>query len=173
MWSITPLVETQVRLAPRRAGLLPFLRGVFLAWGMTALFPQKQFARQSPADLAEHRAAALLIAALSAPDHLVKHLARMADATCPPEQPISQIILAVADWLVDQTGPYGDLPWAAPFIPNLRGHLAQSGLAPNLCAALDFAYAATKGRPAPSDDFHADPQDLCAAITIVETPLHS
>lgn len=138
---------------------------------MSVIFPQTLFAQtvphSLPSDLAEKRAAALLIAALCGPEKLVAHLAALTDATCPPEQPIAQIILSAADWLVDETGPYGDLPFAAPFIPNLRSYLAGSGLAPNICAALDYTYAATKGRSKPSDGFHADPQDLQDVITTV------
>ena len=142
---------------------------------MTAIFPQILFAHAQhklPPDLTEQRAAALLIAALCAPEKIVKHLANLLDATCPPEQPIAQIILSAADWLVDQTGPYGDLPFAAPFIPDLRGYLAGSGLAPNICGALDFTYATTKGRAKLNDDFYADPDDLRAAIAIVLHLLH-
>lgn len=134
---------------------------------MSVIFPQTLFAtpqHKLPPELAEQRAAALLIAALCAPERLVRHLASLTDATCPPEQPIAQIILSAADWLVDETGPYGDLPFAAPFIPNLRGYLAGTGLAPNICAALEFAYATTKGCARLSDEFHADPDDLRAAI---------
>ena len=138
---------------------------------MSVIFPQTLFAQKVPhnlpSDLAEQRAAALLIATLCGPAQLVTHLAALTDATCPPEQPIAQIILSAADWLVDETGPYGDLPFAAPFIPNLRGYLTGSGLAPNICAALDYTYAATKGRSKPSDDFHADPKDLHDAIAAI------
>lgn len=137
---------------------------------MSLISPQGLFSnalsRCHPIDLAEQRAAALLIAALCAPEKIVKDLAILTDATCPPEQPIAQIILSAADWLVDQTGPYGDLPFAAPFIPNLRGHLAVLGLATNICAALDFAYATTKNRVEPMDDFYSDPNDLRAAIVL-------
>jgi hypothetical protein len=136
---------------------------------MSVIFRHNLFAPtqpKSPMDLIEHRAAALLIAALCAPEQRVRQLATLTDATCPPEQPIAQIILSAADWLIDQTGPYGDLPFAAPFIPNLRGYLAQSGLAPNICAALEFTYATTKGRAKLTDEFHADPEDLHAATVL-------
>lgn len=137
---------------------------------MSVIFPQTLFAHslrnRIPPEVTEHRAAALLIAALCASETRVAELAALLDASCPPEQPISQIILSAADWLVDETGPYGDLPFAAPFVPNLRGFLAQSGLAPNLCAALEFAYATTKGCARLSNEFHADPQDLRAATVL-------
>lgn len=137
---------------------------------MSVIFFQTQFAcaapQRLPLDLIEQRAAALLIVALCAPEKIVKDLAILTDATCPPEQPIAQIILSAADWLVDQTGPYGDLPFAAPYIPNLRAYLAKSGLAPNICAALDFAYATTKNRVEPIDGFYSDPNDLRAAIVL-------
>lgn len=136
---------------------------------MSVIFSQTLFtARQNmPADVTEQRAAALLIAALCAPERLVAELAAMTDAFCPPEQPIAQIILTAADWLVDQTGPYGDLPFAAPLVPNLRAYLAGEGLAPHLCAAIDYTYGAIKGRAKPSEGFHADPQDLHAATDAV------
>lgn len=134
---------------------------------MSVIFPQFLFAdpvsHNLSAELVEQHAAALLIAALCAPEKQVARLAALTDAACPPERPISQIIRSAADWLMDEIGPYGDLPFAAPFIPNLRWHLAESGLAPNICAAVDFAYATTKGCDRLTDDFHADPQDLRAA----------
>jgi hypothetical protein len=137
---------------------------------MSLIFPQTLFAHPAPhnlsAELVEQRAAVLLIAALCAPEKQVARLAARTDAACPPERPISQIIRFAADWLMDEIGPYGDLPFAAPFIPNLRLHLAQSGLAPNICAAVDFAYATTKDCARLKDDFHADPQDLRAATLL-------
>lgn len=153
---------------------LPDLCGAFGqrfgANDMSVIFPQTLFAHslrnRIPPEVTEHRAAALLIAALCASETRVAELAALLDASCPPEQPISQIILTAADWLIDQTGPYGDLPFAAPFIPNLRGYLAQSGLAPNICSAVDFAYATTKGCATLTDDFHADPDDLRANIAL-------
>lgn len=137
---------------------------------MSVIFPQTLFSDPVPqivsAELVEQRAAALLIAALGAPEKQVARLAALTDAACPPERPISQIIRSAADWLIDEIGPYGDLPFATPFLPNLRLHLAESGLAPNVCAAVDFAYATTKGCAKLTDDFHADPQDLRAATVL-------
>lgn len=131
---------------------------------LPALLARGHFAT---AALIEHRAVAVLIAAMIAPRATIAAFAAYLDELCPHEQPLSPSILAAADWLAQAACPYSDGPFAAPKLPDLAGYLAGEGAAPHIAAALSFAYAAAQNRAAAAVGFHAAAGDLRAISALV------